>query len=254
MLTDFARFVRGSLGIVAAVAAAVLPVRLWDSLERHVPVSSCAPLSGLLTMLAGVALGISGFLEHAGVIASTSNEAMLTAARTPGIADDAVTTAMPAGLTALSIFTFLLLTPKGWATLYLGGSGLVRAAGALFDDPRGDPVLSVIDTALRRATGRARTRTALRRREELEGPAVPDRLVTGAKAGLPHADLVIVAARRHLDWDAGTILITDGPAYRVGESSERTIVGRLRTLYPITEHKDLEVFRRTVRYELPADR
>lgn len=251
MLADFARFVRDLLGLIAAVAAAVLPVRLWDRLEPYVPVSACAAASGLLTMLAGAAVGIPGFLHHAAEMASATTQAMLTAAATPGVPDEAVTTAMPVGLTALSVFTFLLLTPTGWATMYLGGSGLLRAAGAMLDDPRGDPILSIVDAALLRAAGRTRTRVARERREALEGPAVPDRIVNGAKAGLPQADLVIVAARRHMDWDAGTILLTDGPAYRVGESSERTIAGRLRTLYPITEHKDLEVFRRTVRYEMP---
>ena len=251
MLADFARFIRDLLGIIAAVAAAVLPVRFWDRLEPYVPVSACAAASGLLTMLAGVAIGIPGFLQHAAEIASATTQAMLTVAATPGISDEAVTTAMPMGLTALSPFTFLLLTPTGWATLYLGGSGLLRAAGAVLGDPRGDPILSIVDAAVLRAAGRTRTRIARERREALEGPPVPDRIVSGAKAGFPQADLVIVAARRHMGWDAGTILLTDGPAYRVGESSERTIAGRLRTLYPITEHKDLEAFRRAVRYDRP---
>jgi hypothetical protein len=37
--------------------------------------------------------------------------------------------------------------------------------------------------------------------------------------------------------------------YRLGEPVERTVEGHLRTLYPLKEHNDLEVARRSVRYE-----
>jgi hypothetical protein len=30
------------------------------------------------------------------------------------------------------------------------------------------------------------------------------------------------------------------------------VEGRLRTFYPLTEHKDFEAFRRVVHYELPS--
>jgi hypothetical protein len=95
------------------------------------------------------------------------------------------------------------------------------------------------------------TRNARVAREALEGPEVADRLVPGSQAGLPDAELVIIASRRKAGWDAGTVLLTDGPSYRVGTIVERTMHGRLRTLYPLTEHKDFEAFRRTVRYDLP---
>jgi hypothetical protein len=70
--------------------------------------------------------------------------------------------------------------------------------------------------------------------------------------GCPDADLVIVASRRKEGWDTGTVVLTGSGSYRVGTIVERTIGGHLRTLYPLSEHNDLEVFRRTVRYELPA--
>ena len=85
----------------------------------------------------------------------------------------------------------------------------------------------------------------------LEGPEIPDRVVPGAQVGLPDALLVVVASRRKPDWDAGTVVITPGSIYRVGTIVERTIRGRLRTLYPLTEHKDFEAFRRTVHYDMP---
>jgi hypothetical protein len=69
---------------------------------------------------------------------------------------------------------------------------------------------------------------------------------------MPGVDLVIVASRVKPGWDKGTVVLSGDKTYRVGSIEERTIAGRLRTLYPLTEHKDFEVFRRTVRYELPG--
>ena len=46
------------------------------------------------------------------------------------------------------------------------------------------------------------------------------------------------------------VFTADG-CYRLGEPVEQTIAGRLRTLYPLTAHDDLEVIRRSVRYDLP---
>ena len=71
-------------------------------------------------------------------------------------------------------------------------------------------------------------------------------------AGIADADLVIVCARRKPEWDTGTAVDTGTRWFRVTSIEERTIAGRLRTLYGLKEHKDLEVFRRCVRYELPA--
>jgi hypothetical protein len=61
---------------------------------------------------------------------------------------------------------------------------------------------------------------------------------------------VVIASRRKPGWDRDTIVITADAAYRIGAITERAIDGRLRTLYPLAEHKDLETFRRTVRYDL----
>ena len=74
---------------------------------------------------------------------SIANQGVLDAAmRDPTIGYER---GMVAGAVSLSIFTFLLLTPTGWLTLYLIGSGGVRAAAGWFDDPVGDPILTGLD-------------------------------------------------------------------------------------------------------------
>src|SRR5205814_7511186 len=133
----------------------------------------------------------------------------------------------------LSVFTFLLLTPPGWATMYLGLSGIARAAGAWLDDPHGDFLLTLADAGLTRSWRDRQARKSREAHEALEGPDVPDRVVPGTQVGLPEAQLVIVASRRKPGWDAGTVVLTDGPSYRVGTIVERTMHGRLRTLYPL---------------------
>lgn len=241
---DFARRVGGIL-------AALLPVRYWSALDTYMPVTSSAVLSSILTFLAGTAIGIPGFIGHATAMASASNEVMLKAATGPQ--GGGVTTAMPVGMTGLSLFTFLLMTPGGWATLYLCGTGFLRALSAVCHDPRGDVILSLIDSAAAGTRRNVKVRRADSRRLALEGPEVPDRIVRGSQIGLPDAELVIISSRRKPGWDAGTVAITGQTAYRVGPIVERQINGRLRTLYPLREHNDLEVFRRIVRYELPQE-
>jgi hypothetical protein len=102
---------------------------------------------------------------------------------------------MVQGFAGLSIFTFLLLTPEGWVTMYLGGSGAVRMGAAWFDDPVGDPILTALDEIGWRTRRRLRTRMARRSRESLEGPEIPDRLVSGTAAGIAGCDLVVVVSR-----------------------------------------------------------
>lgn len=249
-MTDLLDHLADIVRRIAGVAAATLPARLWPALDAHIPVTSSAIVAGLLTMLGGLAIGIPGFFVYAAELASIHNQLMLTAATSGVPGGDEMTTAMPVAATALSLFTFILLTPLGWASAYLVLTGGFRAAAALFDDPLGDPMVSVIDMAGVRLFRSLRARRARARRESLEGPEVPDRIVTGAAAGLPDADLVVVASRRKPDWDAGTVVLTSTSAYRVGVIVEREIGGRLRTLYPLQEHRDLEAFRRIVRYEI----
>jgi hypothetical protein len=228
---------------VAAMVAALLPYRHWERLPYWIPVRAAAFASGLATLLGGAAIGIPGFLEHAAANVSLANDTMLKY--------DFFNRSLSAGFGGLSIFTFMLLTPKGWLTSYLLATGTVRGMGAWFDDPIGDPVLTGLDALV---GGRREKRANERQRREraaLEGPELADRVVSSAKAGIPGCDLVIVSTRRKPGWDRGTTVFTTEAAYRIGEPVERTVAGRLRTLYPLTEHKDFEAVRKSVHYDLP---
>lgn len=239
---------RWLVSFLGAMLGALLPVRRWRSLPASFPMESAAFACGLLTLFAGAAVGIPGFLEHAHATASLGLDAALDHMnKTEVYRGDLVM-----GYTGLSVFTFLLLTPKGWLTLYLAGTGALRAGGAWFDDPIGDPVLTAIDAGIVRARDRGRARLARASREAREGPEIPDRVVSSSAAGIPDCDLVIVSSRRKTGWEPGVAVFTAGACYRLGDPVEQTIAGRLRTLYPLTEHKDFEAIRKSVHYELPA--
>jgi hypothetical protein len=210
--------VAGDAGLrVLGTAAAILPARWWPALDVHVPTTSSVALSVIATITAAVVIGIPPYMR---------------------LAERGVT-----------LLAFLMGTPAGWATAYLGTTGLIRALGYAGDDPFGDPVLTAIDALLLRGRQKQHVRSARTLRENLEGPEVPDRVVPGEKLGMPDVDFVIVS-RAKSDWDEGTVLIGEGKNYRVGIIEKRTIAGRLRTLYPVTEHRDAEVFRRAVRYDI----
>jgi hypothetical protein len=231
---------------IAGIIASLLPRHTWDALEPHIPVTSSAFACSLLTVLAGAAIGIPGFFEHAQGQSGMYVDMLMNAADQ----GKAPTRAMAVGMNAFSLFTFLLLTPQGLVSLYLTSTGFVRTAGAWFDDPRGDPILSTIDWSARTLVGKTRDKHTRRTRESLEGPEVRDIVVSGARAMIPEADLVIIASRRKPGWEKDTVVVTESATYRIGTIVERTIEGRLRTLYPLVEHRDLEVFRRTVHYDI----
>jgi hypothetical protein len=248
---------RDIAAFLGALAASMLPRRVWPRLPSAFPMGGGALAGGILTLFLGAAVGIPGFLHHAGLLSSELNDATLKVAAAQIASgmregDPGEVKFNTPGLVALSIVTFLLMTPKGWATMYLMGSGAFRAIAATFDDPVGDPLLSAADAVLWRQRERSRVTRALEEREALEGPEIADRIVTGASAGLPGCDFVVVASRRKDGWERGVAVFTQETCYRLGDPVERTIAGRLRTLYPLTEHKDLEAVRRSVRYDLPA--
>ena len=234
---------------IAAMAASLLPARLWPRLPSSFSMTSAAFACGLITLFAGAAVGIPGFLEHAHAATSLGLDAELHRVFTNP--DAGYRQGYVQGFSALAIFTFLLLTPKGWLTLYLMIGGGLRMAAAWFDDAVGDPALTIVDAILVRQRRARRTRAARETREALEGPEIPDRVVTPTSAGLPGCDLVIVSSRRKPGWARGVAVLTDDACYRLGEPVEQTVAGRLRTLYPLTVHNDLEAIRRSVRYELP---
>ena len=226
--------------------AALLPFRLWQRLPSWLPLEPAAVLSGFATILGGAAIGIPGFLEHMAATVSLANETMLKY--------DFFNRGLASGFSGLSIFTFLLLTPKGWLTLYLLGTGTLRMAAAWFEDPIGDPILTLIDSKLLHGHERRTMKRERTSREALEGPAIPDRVVSSEKAGIPDCDLVIVASRKKPGWERGVVVFTPAVIYRIGEPVERMVAGHLRTLYPLSEHKDLEAVRKSVEYDLPTAR
>jgi len=247
---------RDGLTFLGAIITSLLPFRLWRRMPSSFRMIPASFASGLIAFFLAGAIGIPGFLEHAGYLVSETNAVTLRVAEhqiDSGMRDDdpkAVRFA-PA-MNAFALFTFLLLTPKGWVTMYLGSTGAFRMAAAWLDDPFGDPVLTVLDDILWRRRARRKAGQEARRREALEGPEIPDRVVSSEKAGIPGCDLVIVTARRKPGWTKGVVVYTADTCYRIGDPVEQVIFGNLRTLYPLTEHTDLEAVRKSVNYDLPA--
>lgn len=241
----------GALRAIGGVIGAMLPRRWWPVLDDYVPASNAALAASVLTLLAGAALGITGFLGHLTEAASLTNDAFLaTATRNPG-----EKIALPSGLSIFSFVTFLFLTPQGWAATYLTLSGAVRAIGTRVDDPHGDFLLTLVDAGARSLTGRAHAAADIRRRRRREGPIVPDRVLPGGQVGLPDATLVIVASTPKVGWQHGAVVLSDAGEFRLVAVEDREIDGRLRHLYGLARHADHEVFRRTVEYEFsPAAR
>lgn len=241
-------WLRGGACAVLAIAVAMLPRRYWGRFEPALPVSQMAFAAGLLTFFAGAALGISGFLDHLVETASLNNDAYMAAAiRWP---DETLPRSFT--LSILSVFTFALLTPQGWMSTYLTSSGVVRAAGPYFDDPRGDLILTAVDSGVRRVASATAQRAEIDNRHLLEGPAVPDRIGHPRQFGLPPADVAIVSSRLKAGWDPGVVVITDRGPFRILRVDDRMVGGKLRRIYSLHSHADLEVFRRTVTYELPS--
>lgn len=246
----------GPLRRAAGVLAAMLPARWWSALDAHVPASGSALPAAVLTFLLAGVIGIPGFFAHISSLADSSNRLVLQAlgwyggSRVAGL-PDVLDTSAPVAMTGLGLFTFLLLTPAGWATSYLGLTGLLRAAGWVVNEPFGDPLLTAVDRLVSGGSARLRKRRQRLSRAALEGPELPDRVVSGAQLGMPHAELVVVSSRAKPGWDKGTVVQAGERWFRIGDIEERSIAGRLRTLYPLTEHRDLGVIRRSVVYALP---
>lgn len=227
-----------------AILLANLPVRYWPALEERFAIHRAAWLSGAVVMAAGVAIGISGFLAYAWETAGRTTEAFMAAN-----GDDVL---LPgSGMAALPVFLFA--TPIGLLSLYLTGSGFVRAVAAyLADDPHGDFVLTALDGAARRVAGRLRAAGSRRQRERREGPAVADRLVRGDQIGRPDLGRVLLASRVKDGWTPGAYLVGgDGTAHRLGTPFDIELPSGLRTAYPLTPLTTLEPIRHAIAYELP---
>lgn len=227
-----------------AILLGILPQRYWPAFEDRFPVSRMAWLSGTMAMLGGIAIGVRGFLAYAYEVASRTNQAYITAhgdlALLPG-----------AGMAVLPVF--LLTTPLGAASLYLTASGFLRAVAAfLADDPRGDFILTGLDSAVRSTMTRTRASRNDAERARREGPAVPDRLVPGDRIGRPDLGLVLLASRAKAGWEPGSYLVgTDGTAHRIGDAFDCATPAGLRTAYPLTPLTTLVPIRHAIAYELP---
>jgi hypothetical protein len=241
---------------VLALFACFLPRPAWAAWSDRLPVFRMALASGVLTLGAGLAFGVVGYLDFVVDAASRTNAAMLQVAERQadraGDGEIEVSPGMSVSLTMLAALTYALFTARGLSCSYLVLSGLYRTMAALANDPSGDPLLTLLRGAARRAAGRTRETVKRLDRERREGREVPDRLLPGPEAGLPRADLVVIAARRKADWAAGTALVTQMGCFRVGDAVERETDEGLRTLYPLHEIGEAEVMRKMVRFELPG--
>ncbi len=230
--------------MLVAILLANLPVRWWGPFEERYPIYQMAWLSGLLTMLVGLAVGIPGYLAFVQRVSGDVNTALI------GAQSDLVQ--IP-GWGLLSLPVFLFATPLGLASMYLTASGFLRAAGAfLADDVSGDYLLTAGDALVRRVVAReTRVRRRLAR-EALEGPIVADRLVTGEQIERPEFELVLLASRSKDAWEPNAYLVTpDGRAFRLGVSFDFESRGGLRTAYPLTELRTGEAIRHSIPYDLP---
>ena len=226
-----------------AILLANLPVRWWGPFEVRFPLSRVAWLSGLATMLAGVAIGIPGYLAFLQEAAHGFND---------GIGANPDLGIKSSGWAMASLPIFLLATPVGLLSTYLTGSGFMRAVSAFIaDEAHGDLLLTGIDAAARRIVAHEDRVRRDQERLRLEGPEMPDRLVVGASVGRPDIELVILASRAK-DWPRGAYLVTDaGVAYQLGEPFDFRIPAGLRAAYPLTELKTGEAIRHAIPYDLP---
>ena len=227
-----------------AIVLANLPRRWWGPFEERFPLYAYAWVSGIVTLMAGFATGIPGFLTFVQEVASGGNQALV----------DAQSEFMGArGWVLLALPSYFLATPGGLLSLYLVISGLARFATAFIaDDPMGDWILTRLDDLAVKMSRDTKAWDARKTREKLEGTEVPDRLVTGDWLDRPDIHLAIVASRRK-NWPRGSYLVSvDGRAYRVEEPFDLQLASGLRTVYPLVELKTGEAIRHAIPYELPA--
>jgi len=227
-----------------------LPVRYWQEMRRG------AYLSIILTAALGVRIGYAGFFERASQ-AGQEGAALALKVGAPGggVKGMDQTEAVAAALmgNALTPLAFFLFTPLGWLADYLVISAVFRGFTLAVDNPWGDPLLTLVDNAVRgrRADTLAKEQAAAR--ELAEGPEVPDQILECRKFAGKEADFVVVASRRKEGWTPLTTVIADSVRLRVGDPLERNVNGLLRTCYPLKVIRDLQVDRRIVPYDWPKD-
>jgi len=231
------------------VVAGVAPRRYWPSLERHLPMRRAAAVSALAALVAGFFYGFGGFMTFATQLASANNDWMLAKLTGPSPASDDVAL-VPYGVSVLTLFIYLFLTPRGLFSLYVTGSGFLRALAAYVDDPFGDPILTGVDWTVTTLFRKNRDERRQIARTRLEGNDAPDVLRTGEWAGLPDVDYVVLSARRKDEWTAGAVILTSTDWYRLGVPFDKQTPAGLRTAYPLKKMDTVEVVRRGIQYEL----
>jgi hypothetical protein len=222
--------VRDLIDYPLAVLAGLLPKRYWDVID--LPIANTALASALVTFFAGAALGITGyfaFMDH------VLSQRLWT----------------PPPMMIQVYFSYVFFTPRGLFSIYLVASGVIRFGSWHVGEPIGDPILTLLDTAGRRLLTRQDAERARRDRLALEKADEPDRRYDGEWAGLTGVDFVIVSARRKPGWTKGTYVMTSDGWYVLGDPFDRPMANGLRTVYPLTEHRTLDVLRKGVTYELP---
>jgi hypothetical protein len=195
--------------------------------------------SAILTAAAGFFLGLSGFLAYAGETADATVRAT-----------DAIGASI--GLSALSLFGFVLLTPLGWLSAYLFLSGLLRVFLAVTGDVGGDPLLSLADGVLQARTERGALAEAAADRERWEGPEVADVVRRGIDAGFLEAEFVVVSSRLKPGWEKGVTVVTPQRWFKLGRREDLHGPEGLRALYPLYPMGQAEVIRRSVAWDHPA--
>lgn len=213
-----------------AVVAGVLPRRYWDDID--LPIENVALLSALVNFFAGAAFGIVGYFAFMDYVLAQR-----------------LWTAPPMMIQVYISYVFF--TPRGVFSLYLVAAGFIRFGQWYVGEPIGDPILTLLDAAWRKLSRKQQSERARRDRLALEREDEPDRRYDGQWAGLTGVDFVIVSARRKPGWTKGTYVMTSDGWYVLGEPFDRPMANGLRTVYPLTEHKTLDVLRKGVSYELP---
>lgn len=213
-----------------AVFAGFLPKRYWDDID--LPIQNTALFSALVNFFAGAALGILGYFEFMAYVLS---QRLWT----------------PPLMMIQVYFSYVFFTPRGLFSLYLVATGFFRYGAWFTGEPHGDPILTLIDSTWRRLVKSRHEERQRQDRLALEGINEPDRRYDAEWAGLHDADFVIVSARRKPGWTKGTYVITSDGWFVLGEPFDRPMPDGLRTVYPLTAHKTLDVLRKGVSYELP---
>ena len=236
---------------IGALFVCAAPRRVWDRIDPRFPLRRAATAAGVLTLVIGFFFGFDQFLKYGMRQADANNAAMLAQLAKPAGPNDDKLGLLPYGMSMLALPMFLFFTPAGLLATYLCASGAARAISATVDDPRGDPLISLVHWVATTAWTKNREERRQIARTRLEGADAPDILRTGEWADLHGVDYVVLSARRKPDWDAGAIVMTGTDWYRLGVPFDMDTAAGLRTVYPLTRMDAVEVVRHGIQYELP---